>query len=167
MPYPKQGKTVSNDNTQLRVGLPDILIDAVVRHYALLEAADDSGGGGGEGPQAVRVNQHDADKSAARDLALLAATEDCIAYLGAHPAFVARVTHRLRVDERLKGKIDLLLKAIEEQKVKATNDGGSNLVVPNYALMLSVVTLKTIWRGSSRNKASRPNHACALVRPTA
>ena len=86
MPFgSKKGKTAASNNKQLCLGLPDILIAAVARHYGLQEreaaaGIDDDGGAAGE---PARVNQHDAQATAARDAALLEATEECIAYLGA------------------------------------------------------------------------------------
>ena len=101
MPFgSKKGKTAASNNKQLCLGLPDILIAAVARHYGLQEreaaaGIDDDGGAAGE---PARVNQHDAQATAARDAALLEATEECIAYLGANPSFVDRVTNRLRLN---------------------------------------------------------------------
>ena len=152
MPFgSKKAKTAASANKQQRVGLPDILLDAVVRHYGLLEAAAaGSDAGGGEGAPSGRVNQHDAHASAERERALLAATDDCIAYLAANPEFVARVTGRLRVNEQLQGRIDSLMQAVDEQKVAAerqgTGEGHCNLRVPNYALMLSVMTIINLQR---------------------
>ena len=98
MPFKKKGKTAASDsnNARLCLGLPDILIEAVARHYGLQEqeaaAGSDDDGGAAGGP--ARVNQHDARATAARDAALLLATEECIAHLVANPLFVDRVTRR-------------------------------------------------------------------------
>ena len=78
MPFgSKKGKTAASNNKQLCLGLPDILIAAVARHYGLQEreaaaGIDDDGGAAGE---PARVNQHDAQATAARDAALLEAIQ--------------------------------------------------------------------------------------------
>ena len=108
MPFgSKKGKTAASNNKQLCLGLPDIHIAAVARLFGLQERVpaagiDDDGGAAGE---PARVNQHDAQATAARDAALLEATEECIAYLGANPSFVDRVTNRLRLNATLSDKI--------------------------------------------------------------
>jgi hypothetical protein len=176
MPFgSKKGKTAASNNKQLCLGLPDILIAAVARHYGLQEreaaaGIDDDGGAAGE---PARVNQHDAQATAARDAALLEATEECIAYLGANPSFVDRVTNRLRLNATLSDKIIALQQEVEAQRARAQDP--KHVAAPNYALMLAVVLVIKMQRqiddllhsaATSAVVAASPEHAGGALSAT-